>query len=331
MSDHSSKTAVLSAIAANSFLTVAKFAGAVLSGSGSMFGEAIHTLADLMNQILLYVGLTRAERPPTPEHPYGFAAESFIWALISAVGIFFLGCGVTVYHGIHALLHPGPIELSYVALGTLGLSFVTDGVVLMICYRGLRKAAGDKPFFHYVNTEADPTSVAVLLEDSVATLGVLVALAGLGLSLATGNPIYDALGTLVIGLMLGGVAVFLVAKNRSFLVGKSAPPEALALFEKILRSHPGVLEVRAIKSEIEGIDLFRFKADVNLDGKVLARQLAPWVEGEAGRVAGKAELLRFTEDYAVKLLAAHNVEINSLEAKVREAIPQARYVDLESD
>lgn len=331
MADSSSRKAVVAAIGANLFITVAKFVGYYVSGSGAMLGEAIHTLADLFNQILLYVGIERARRPPSPRHPYGYEAEAFVFALISAVGIFFLGCGVTVYHGVHTLMHPEPIEFSWLAIGILALGFVIDGAVLLLAFNGLRAAAGDRPFLQYLKTDADPAAMAVLLEDSVASVGVIVALAGMGLSLATGDPLWDSLGTLLIGLMLGFVAVYLVVRNRDFLVGRAAPDDMTARFHKVLEESPAVQGFHDVKSRMHGSDKVRFKVEVDFDGRVLAQRLEPLMEERYPTIDDYPAFRTFCGDFAEEVVQQLSAEIDELEARVRAQIPEARHVDIESD
>jgi len=223
MASPSSKTAVAAAIGGNACVMVAKFVAFLFTGSGAMLSEAIHTLADLINQILLMVGIVRSTRDPDHIYEYGYQSERYVWALISAVGIFFLGCGVTVYHGIQSLLHPHELKDLGWALGVLTFSFVLEAIVLWIAVRAAKQQAEGKPLMHYLRHEADPAVVAVVLEDAAACLGVLVAFAAIVLSRVTGEPYWDAIGSLIIGVLLGVIAIWLIARNTSLLVGASIP------------------------------------------------------------------------------------------------------------
>ena len=137
----SSKTSVLAAIAGNSFIFVAKSVGFAVTGSAAMLSEAIHTFADLLNQVLLFIGITRSEREADTEFPIGYGRERYIWALISAVGIFFLGCGVTLYHGVTGLMHPHAMESPEWAIGVLSISFILESIVFYIAYKALKEEA----------------------------------------------------------------------------------------------------------------------------------------------------------------------------------------------
>ena len=153
--------------------------------------EGIHTAADLMNQWLLFLGIVKADKAPDADFPFGYAKERFVWALISAVGIFFLGCGVTIGHGVHSLLHP-PEELPDLswAIGILVFSLILEGIVLWIAAKDLllKARAREMPFGKYCREYADPSAVAVLLEDAAACFGVILALTSLGLTVWTGIP-----------------------------------------------------------------------------------------------------------------------------------------------
>ena len=173
----SSRTAVIAAVFGNGVLTILKFIAFWISGSGSLFAEAVHSMADTANQGLLWAGLHRSGRPADKRFHYGYGAEQFLFALLAAVGIFVFGCGVTVYHGVHSLLHPQAIDISWISFTVLGISLVLDGAVLATAVRAVNQQRGTLGFKEYLRNTTDPSVVAVLLEDLVATLGVLIALA----------------------------------------------------------------------------------------------------------------------------------------------------------
>ena len=159
-----SKKSVLSAIIGNTIVMIAKFGVFLSTGSSAMLAESVHSLADVMNQSLLYVGVLRSSQNPDSDHSSGYGREQFVWALISAVGIFFLGCGVTLYHGIESLLHPheGPVVGIQTSIAVLIFALVVEGYVLYIAYAGLKKQSAGRPFLPFLKTQADPSSVAVL-------------------------------------------------------------------------------------------------------------------------------------------------------------------------
>jgi zinc transporter 9 len=312
----SSITAVITALSANAFVTGIKFVAFVLSGSGAMLSEAIHSAADTGNQVLLYLGLRRAARPADDRFHYGYGKERFVFGMLSAAGIFFVGCGVTIYHGVTSLMHPHAPELSVVTFAVLGAAFVIEGGVLVFAVISIAKQRGDLPFFRYVRERADPAAVAILLEDGVAVLGVTVAGGGILLTYFTGDPVFDAIGSLVVGGLLGVVAIYLVSENRELLLGRAIPEGVEEQFERILRARPAVKDVRDIKTKELTPESYMLKADIALDEAHLAKLL----EEERGGTA-----------HEIATAAIHEIaaEIQAMERAIRAEIPQAKYIDLE--
>jgi zinc transporter 9 len=328
MSD-SSKTSVVAALAGNSVILVAKSVGFFVTGSGAMLSEAIHTLADLLNQILLFVGITRSEREADHEFPAGYGRERYVWALISAVGIFFLGCGVTIYHGITGLLHPHAMESPGWAVGVLSVSFVLEGIVFVIALKGLRKEAAGRPFFSYLRTEADPSAAAVLLEDFAACLGVLLALAAIGLTEWTGALYWDSVGSIAIGVLLGVVATVLIIRNHELLVGPAVPLDVRNTIHRILREHPTVERVVRLRASVIDLDNYSVTATIDFDGPMIAKR----IEGQIAAALNdtdidpKALAISVTEE----ILNAVGEEIDRIEESIRAEVPQASFLDIEAD
>lgn len=330
MAGDGSKVAVMAAIAGNSFLMVAKFVVFGITGSGAMLSEAIHTLADLMNQILLMIGIVRSARPANERFLYGYGQERFVWALMSAVGIFFLGCGVTIYHGIHSLSDPQPVVGFWWAIAVLVVSLIVDGAVFWVAWRELRKAAGDRPFYKYLRHEADPSAVAVLLEDFAACLGVMIAMVCIILSYTTGLHWLDGVGSILIGLLLGFVAIFLIVRNRSLLVGEAAPAKAHATIRDVVDARRAVSRVVDIKSKVLDTETYDLLVQIDFEGTAFARQLAPelkaaWDAGFDDFDAFKA----FAARYAEQVLDRLSEEVDNVEAAIREAVPQVKHIDIE--
>jgi len=321
--------AVVKALGGNAFLTVIKVVAFALSGSGAMLSEAIHSFADTGNQGLLYLGIRRSERQPDAMFHYGYGAERFLFALLSAVGIFVLGCGVTVYHGIHTLVDPPTLNLSWITFAVLGVSFCVDGWVFLSAVRAINAEKGDRGFFHHIRTSSDPTVLAVLFEDFVATTGVLVAAAGIGLAQVTGEPRFDAISSIVIGLLLGAVAIWLGWRNRTLILGPAIPPRVEEGAIRFLRAQPSIEGVRDIKSRILGPDVFRLKAEIDYDGKYLSRRHIEWVREQLA--AGEVDVEKFAEEFGEKMLDGLAAEIDRLEASLREAYPKLLHMDFESD
>ncbi len=330
-----SSRAVYTAIGGNTLVMVAKFVAFALTGSGAMLSEGIHSLADVGNQCLLALGIRTSARTADEAHPYGYAREQFIWALISAVGIFFLGCGVTVYHGVHSLLHPEPLENLGVAMGVLIFSALVEGGTLLIAARSVYTQArhSGMGLRQYVLRGPDPMGVAVLLEDGAAVTGVLLAMAAIGLAQITGDPVWDGIASIAIGLLLGAVAIFLIYKNRKNLLIPSAPPEARAKAVAVLESDPIVESVTDIKATVIGADSLRFKAEVTFDGRAVARRHLEGQDLEAvlARIHSPEDLYAYLMRFGDELLDALGDEIDRLEGKVQSAVPKVRHVDLEAD
>ncbi len=326
-----SKRAVAAAIAGNSAITVAKFVGFLLSGSAGMLSETLHSVADTMNQVLLMIGIVRGSRKPDPAFPFGYGAERHVWALLSAVGIFFLGCGVTVYHGIHTLLHPKPLEEIGIALAILAVSFLLEGAVLVLTYRTLRTAAAGRPFWTFVREQADPTAVAVLLEDSAACLGIVLAVSGLLLSRATGDPAWDAIASILIGLLLGAIAIWLIRRNHTLLVGPAIPGEARERIRRTLASHPAVERVVRLRTRTLDTETWGVTAELDFSGEAIAARLEPMLREEWERIGGWDDFRAFAARYADAVLDELGDEVDAIEQEIRTAFPRARYLDLEAD
>lgn len=318
---------------------VAKFTAFIFTGASSMLSEAIHTLADVLNQILLMIGIVRSDKMPDEDHAYGYMAERYIWALISAVGIFFLGCGVTMYHGIETLIHhlthhgEDAHELKDLnwAIGVLIFSLILEGYVLWVAVKhGMKQAAG-KPFFKFLRNDADPAVVAVILEDSAACLGVIIALAAIVIYQITGNPFVDPIASILIGLLLGAIAIWLVWRNSNLLIGTSVPAHIRSQVVRIIENNPAVEEIVDMKTRIMDTETYRIKADVRFDGEALADKLSTKVDSAYEEISNIEEFRSFTREFADDVVELLADEVDAIEKKIREQIPQARHMDIEAD
>ena len=333
-----SAKAVYAAIGANSVITVTKLTAFAFTGSGAMLSEGIHSFADVLNQTLLAIGIKKAKREADDNQPYGYGRDSFIWALISAVGIFFLGCGFTLYHGVHSLLHPEGVQLVPIEIagGVLLFSFLLESWTLWVAYKAVKSAADamDMSFSQYVKEGPDPMAVAVLLEDAAAVFGVTIASISIGLFVLTGNPIWDAIGSILIAILLGVVAIFLVVKNRKALLGQAINSSIQSDVINVLESDAAVEAVHNVKATVMGADSFRFKAEIDFDGRVIAKQWLADKDLETLRaeVAGDPELFQnFLLEYGEHICETLGEEIDRIETKIKDAVPSAKFVDLEAD
>ncbi|OJY23129.1 MAG: hypothetical protein BGO98_46680 [Myxococcales bacterium 68-20] len=328
--EKTSAKSVLAALAANAFVATLKLVAFAFSGSASMLSEAIHSLADTGNQVLLFVGLRRSARQPDREHHYGYGGEQFVFGLLSASGVFFIGCGVTVYHGIMGVLSPREPNLGPVTFVVLGASLLVEGAVLVYAVRTSLRTAGSMPYLKYLRRKADPATLAVLLEDGVAVFGLLLATAGIGLTYWTKQPIWDSVGSILVGLLLGGVALFLVIENRGLLLGKAAPPEIEAKFADVLRSRLSVHLVRDVKSRQLTPAEYILKAEITFAEDFIADRLEEVAPREPDALSGafRRSALRAVASAATRVVAE---EIDAIEDAVRAAIPEAKHIDLEVD
>ncbi len=335
----SSKGAVLGALIGNSVLTALKFTAFFFSGSGAMFSEAVHSAADAVNQGLLWVGIRSSERPADNLFHYGYGYDRYLFSLLSAVGIFVFGSGITIYHGVHAALDPTEVEPSMLSYLVLLASFFVDGFVMVGALRAIYAKKGDQSLAEYLRTTSDPTIAAVLLEDAVATLGVIVAALAIFLTEQTGNPMYDAAGAIIVGLMLGMIAIWLGVKNRSLLLGPAIPKPIWDGVLAYLDAHPAVGAVRRPKSRVVGAGQFRFAAEIDFDGRYLGAKLAGFVGEEAAGLAqngtedgaNDAAYEAFAAEFGDRIVQMVADEVDNIEADLRELYPELIHVDIEAD
>lgn len=322
---------VLAALIGNALVTVFKTIVALSSGSSSMFSEAIHSFADTANQALLLIGVTRSRRKPTTEFGYGFGNERFFWALISACGIFFVGAGVTMYHGIEAIRHPEPISIGVSTFAVLIAAFVIEALTLWVALRSLANHYPKKSWAQRIEL-ADPSTLAVCLEDSVAVIGVVIAAISISVSYMTGNPVWDAIGSIIIATLLGLVAVTLIAKNRSYLIGRSIPDDDKEAIMDVLRAEPAIERVIDFKSTVLDIGVYRVKFEVEFNGAALMNEAYQQESllSEFDNISNDYEAFkRFCVWYADRIPRMMGKKIDEIESRVRDACPEARYIDIE--
>ena len=333
MAGKGSKGAVIAAIAGNSLVMIAKFVAFMFTFSGAMLSEAIHTLADLLNQILLLVGIVRSDRVADERYAYGYNAERYVWALISAVGIFFLGCGVTVYHGIESLIQQHEPHFDNIAwpVGVLIVSLLMEGYVLWVAVQAVRKQAGETPFFEYMRKEADPAVIAVVLEDSAACLGCVLALVAIVLSKVTGHGYWDAIGSLAIGVLLGAIAIWLVWRNSQLLIGASIPSHLRQQVLDILSQNPAVEEVVDLKTRVLDTETYRIKADVRFDGEALADKLSHRIVPAYEKINSLTDFQNFAREFADDVVELLADEIDAIEKRIQSEVPKARHMDIEAE
>uniref|UniRef100_A0A8C5PHI0 Proton-coupled zinc antiporter SLC30A9, mitochondrial n=1 Tax=Leptobrachium leishanense TaxID=445787 RepID=A0A8C5PHI0_9ANUR len=315
---------VMVAICINGLNFFFKLLAWVYTGSASMFSEAIHSLADTCNQALLALGIAQSARTPDPSHPYGFSNIRYIASLISGVGIFMMGAGLSWYHGIIGLLHPQPIESLLWAYCILAGSVVSEGATLLVAINEIRKSARAKglSFYQYVRQSRDPSTNVVLMEDAAAVLGVVMAASCMGLTSLTGNPYYDSLGSLGVGTLLGAVSAFLIYTNTEALIGRSIQPEQAQRLTELLESDPVVRAIHDVKATDMGMSKVRFKAEVDFDGRVVTRsylekQDIDQMLNEIRQVKTPEDLEAFMLKHGENIIDTLGAEVDRLEKELK--------------
>ncbi len=255
---------VVIAIGTNLAIAVAKFVAAALGGSAAMFAEGIHSAVDAGNEGFLLLGLRRSKKPADALHPFGYGRELYFWSLIVAIVIFGIGGGMAILEGISRLREPEPLGDPRVTYVVLGLSFVLESVSWVAAYRAVRAGAGEASTLSIVRASKDPLTFTVLVEDSAALAGLVIALGGTLLGHALHDVYLDGAASLLIGIVLAIVATFLVAESRSLLVGESARPEIVARIGAIAARDRDVVGVaRALTMQLSPRDVL-----LNLDVRV---------------------------------------------------------------
>jgi cation diffusion facilitator family transporter len=261
-----SVTTVLVAFAANLLVAIAKTVAATVTGSASILAEAAHSWADAGNEVFLLVANKRSRRPPDPAHPFGHGREAYVWSLLAALGLFVAGAAVSITHGVQELLHPEPATDFLVGYVVLGLSFLLEGISFLRSVRQARPAAEllERDLVEQVMATSDPTLRAVFAEDAAALLGLVIAAVGLGAHELTGSSVPDAVGSILVGLLLAAVASYLIDRNRAFLLGEEADPRIRSAVIRALLQEPEVARVTYLRLEFVGPRTVSVIGDVDL-------------------------------------------------------------------
>lgn len=242
----SSKKAIFAALAGNAAIAATKFVAAGITNSSSMLSEGIHSLVDCGNQVLLLIGMKRAARPPDERFPFGYGKEVYFFSFVVAITIFGVGAGISIYEGVHRILHPEPITRPAVNFVVLGLAIVFEGAVWLVAFREFNAERGDTGFVEAVRRGKNPLLFVVLFEDSAAMAGLVVALVCQALVLTTGILVFDGIGAVMIGLILAATAVWLALETKSLLIGERASREVVAGIRSEVAGHPAVETVNEV-------------------------------------------------------------------------------------
>jgi cation diffusion facilitator family transporter len=298
MSAEGTRRAIIAAFLANLGIAVSKFLAFLITGSASLLAESIHSVADTGNQGLLFLGRSRSRKQPTTEHPFGYGTERYFWAFVVALVLFTLGSLFALVEGVDKLLNPKELDSPIWAFGVLGVAMVLEGLSLRTAHREADPSRHGRTWWRFIRTTKSPELPVVLLEDTGALTGLLFALIGISLAEITGNPRWDALGSIGIGLLLGVIAVILAVEMKSLLIGEGAAPVVEARIREAILGGPEVKRIIHLRTLHLGPD------DVLLAAK-----------------------LEFASDDIPSLAHA----IDTVEARVRTSSPIVRLIYFEPD
>jgi len=287
MAGHGSTRVILTALAANVGIAIAKFAAAAYTGSSAMLTEGVHSLVDSTNHVLLLYGSKRAKKPADARHPLGYGRELYFWAFVVAILVFALGAGVSLYEGVLHILHPQHTDDLGVAFAVLGVAAALEGWSTWEALREFVKANQGKGMLRALQDTKDAPTLIVLLENTGALAGLALAGAGLGLSWYTGNPLWDGLASVLIGLVLGAIALMLIVEAKGLLIGESADPELIEAIRQCAESHAGVDRVIEVISVHQAPDMVVSVISADFDDSITARQVEQTVLDIEAAVAAR--------------------------------------------
>ncbi|MEI4746191.1 cation diffusion facilitator family transporter [Rhodococcus erythropolis] len=299
MSAHGGKKAILAALGANAGIAVAKFAGFLITGSSSMLAESVHSVADTSNQGLLLLGQKKAEREADQLHPFGYGRNRYFYSFVVALVLFTLGSLFAIYEGIHKIQHPEELNSAFVAIAILFIAICLEGYSFRTAAKESRPLKGNASWWNFIRTSRSPELPVVLLEDTGALIGLVLALGGVGLTMVTGNPVFDGIGTLCIGVLLGIIAVILIIEMQSLLIGEGATAVETELILNALVDGTRIARVIHCKTQYLGPEEI-----------LVAAKVAVPVGSTISDVA---------------------TAIDEAESRVRAAVPAARVIYLEPD
>jgi cation diffusion facilitator family transporter len=254
------------ALGANFAIFVSKSVAAYLTGSGAMLAEAVHSLADCGNQLLLLIGMRGAKAPASPDYPLGRGKEIYFWSFLVALLLFSVGGAFSIYEGLHKLHQPEPLKWPWIAIGVLTFGVVAEGFSMWGCMAEVNKARGARSLWRWFRDSRQSELIVIFGEDLAALFGLAIALAAVLATLATGNPIFDALGTLAIGVLLVVIAVFVAIEVKALLIGQSVEPETKAAILQFLGARPEIARVfNLITLQLGSEVMVAIKAEMSRD------------------------------------------------------------------
>jgi cation diffusion facilitator family transporter len=294
-----SKRAIAAALLANLGIALIKFVAFVFTHSSSMLAEAVHSLADTGNQILLLIGGKKSEKAPDPEHPFGFGRERYFWAFVVSIILFTMGSLFAIFEAIEKIRAPEPIDSAGWAIATLLFAAALEGNSFRTAVGESRHLKGSASWAQFIRRSKNPELPIVLLEDFGALIGLFLALVAISLDVITGNPVWDGYGSLFIGLLLGAIAITLSVEMKSLLIGEAADPDEAAKIEAAINAAAPVRDLIYLRTQHFGPEQLLVTAKIEFDPTLTMAQLA--------------------------------VAIDEVELDIRAAVPAAHYLFIEPD
>jgi cation diffusion facilitator family transporter len=283
----SSKKVIYAALAGNSLIAVTKFIAATVTGSSAMFSEGIHSLVDTGNQVLLLHGMRKARKPPCDRFPFGHGKEIYFWSFAVAILIFAVGSGVSLYEGIIHTIHPEPMGNPMVNYVVLGLAMLFEGAAWYFAFTEFSRAKGKWGYIEAVQRGKDPTMFVVLFEDSAAMLGIVVAFLGVLLVDLTGILIFDGIASIIIGLILGGTAVWLAYETKGLLIGESANKMVIEGIREIILQYDGIDNINELLTMHMGPDFILVNVSIDFRDDIPASDLEKMIAGMDTQIKGR--------------------------------------------
>jgi cation diffusion facilitator family transporter len=306
MSSEGSTKAILAALGANIGIAITKFFAAAVSGSASMFAEGIHSVADSGNQVLLIIGGKRAKRQATSTHPFGYGRSRYIYAFMVSIVLFSIGGLFSIIEGWNKLSHPHELEQAWLPLTVLGIAIVLESFSLYTALKAAKEERGTASLYQFIRHAKSPELPVVLLEDMAALLGLVLAFGGVGFTVLTGDPIWDAIGTLAIGLLLVLVAVILGAETSSLLVGEGATADDTEKIESALGATRGVNSIIHMKTLYLGPEELMVAAKIAVDVDITGKDIAAIIDDAEARIRAEVPTARVIYLEPDILLASKN-------------------------
>ncbi|HEX9757225.1 MAG TPA: cation diffusion facilitator family transporter [Nitrospiria bacterium] len=280
MSSSASKKVIYAALIGNSLIAITKFFAAAVTGSSAMLSEGIHSVVDTGNQVLLLYGIRQSKKPPDEQFPFGHGKEIYFWSFVVAILIFAVGSGVSIYEGVQHILVPNPIESPSINYMVLALAMLFEGAAWYFAFREFSRTKGKWGYIEAVQRGKDPSMFVVLFEDSAAMLGLIVAGLGIFLSQMTGILYFDGMASIIIGLILGGTAIWLAYETKGLLIGESANKKVVEEIRRILESYAVVEHINEVLTMHIGPDYIL----VNLSVDFIDSASAAEIEGTVARI-----------------------------------------------